>query len=485
MTPKRTLYVGPFVHSKSLQDLEICQEGIIGVDEHGKIAFIERVGNDAGAAAGKHGWSTYEIVRIRDNGFFFPGFIGTYTLRPKFFKLVFAQVTRDYSNNALDTHIHASQYPNAGIFGKSTLLDWLNTYTFPLESSLHDTTRASHVYSRVVSRTLSHGTTTAAYYATIHVPATNLLADICKARGQRAFVGRVCMNMMSPEYYRDESVELAVQRSRESIEYIRGIDPSHELITPIITPRFAPSCSIDCLKSLGDLHRETGVPVQTHISENLKEVELVHKLFPQCSSYADVYDSSGLLTAKMILAHAVHLSEDERKLIKARNSKISHCPASNTALTSGCTKVRQLINEGIYVGLGTDVSGGFSPSILEMVRHAIWVSRYVAMSDGDAAKLSTEEALHLATLGGAHVVGLQDKIGNFEVGKEWDAQMISLGQVEVGSEAHEEHEGPVDVFGWESWEDRVNKWVYNGDDRNTVAVWVKGRRVHSTTRYQP
>lgn len=293
------------------------------------------------------------------------------------------------------------------------------------------------------------------------------------------------MDMMSPDYYRDETIEVALERSRACIDYAKSIDPTHDLITPIITPRFAPSCSMSCLKSLGQLHKETGVPVQTHISENLKEVELVRQLFPECKSYADVYDSSGLLTEKMILAHAVHLSEDERKLIKARGSKISHCPASNTALTSGCTKVRQLINEGIYVGLGTDVSGGFSPSVLEMVRHAIWVSRYVAMSDGDAAKLSTEEALHLATLGGAHVVGLEDRIGNFEVGKDWDAQMISLGQVHVESVQHEEQDGPVDVFGWESWEDRVNKWVYNGDDRNTLAVWVKGRLVHSTSRYEP
>ncbi len=277
------------------------------------------------------------------------------------------------SNTKKDTHIHASQYPNAGIFGKSTLLDWLNTYTFPLESSMSDKNRASHVYNRIVSRTLSHGTTTAAYYATLHVPGTNLLADICKSKGQRAFVGRVCMNMMSPEYYRDESVESAITRSRECIEYVNSIDPKHELITPIITPRFAPSCSMDCLKHLGELHRETGVPVQTHISENLKEVQLVRELFPECSSYADVYDASGLLTEKMVLAHAVHLSEAERKLIKERNSKISHCPASNTALTSGCTKVRQLIDEGIYVGLGTDVSGGFSPSVLEMADQS-WTS---------------------------------------------------------------------------------------------------------------
>jgi len=350
---------------------------------------------------------------------------------------------------------------------------------------MSDVNRAAHVYNRAVSRTLSHGTTTAAYYATIHVPATNLLADICQEKGQRAFVGRVCMNStMSPDYYRDESVDAAIQKSKDCIDYVNKIDPTHELITPIITPRFAPSSTLDCLKRLGELHHETGVPVQTHISENVKEVALVRKLFPESSSYAAVYDDAGLLTAKMILAHAVHLSEDERKLIKARDSKISHCPASNTALTSGCTKVRQLINDGIYVGLGTDVSGGYSPSILEMARHAIWVSRYVAMSDGDAAKLSSEEALHLATLGGAHVVGLQDKIGNFEVGKEWDAQMISFGQVDVDSVVHEEHEGPVDVFGWESWEDRVNKWFYNGDDRNTIAVWVKGRLVHSTSRYQ-
>jgi len=75
-SPKRTLYVGAFVHSKSLKDLDICQDGIIGVDEHGKIAFIERDEKDVAAAAKKHGWDSYETVRIRDNGFFFPGFIG-------------------------------------------------------------------------------------------------------------------------------------------------------------------------------------------------------------------------------------------------------------------------------------------------------------------------------------------------------------------------------------------------------------------------
>ena len=225
-----------------------------------------------------------------------------------------------------DTHIHASQYPNAGIFGKSTLIDWLHTYTFPLESSFASIVRARRVYDRVVSRTLSHGTTTAAYYATIHVPATNLLADICFARGQRAFVGRVCMDTMSPDYYRDESPEAAIKATISTIEHIQTLDPEHDLVTPIITPRFAPSCTKDCLSALGQLHAETDLPCQTHISENKSEIELVNDLFPDSESYAQLYDECGLLTSKTVLAHAVHLSSEERRLVKQRNAKICHCP---------------------------------------------------------------------------------------------------------------------------------------------------------------
>ncbi|KAF1814707.1 guanine deaminase [Eremomyces bilateralis CBS 781.70] len=454
----KKVFVGPFVQSKTLKELEICKDGIIGVDEEGRIAFVERSTADVEAALKLHGWEKVEVIRLKENGFYFPGFI--------------------------DTHIHASQYPNAGIFGKSTLLDWLNTYTFPLEASFSDVARARAIYNRVVSRTLSHGTTTAAYYATIHVAATNLLADICLAHGQRAFIGRVCMDSaIAPDFYKDESAAQALAATRESIAHIRNIDPTHAIVSPIITPRFAPACSPDCLAQLGELHRETGYPAQTHISENMNEVKLVGELFPDARSYAHVYDDAGLLTDKMILAHAVHLNDDEVALVKARDAKISHCPASNTALTSGTAKVRKYLDYGIDVGLGTDVSGGFSPSVLEVVKQAVWVSRHVAMEAGDAVKLSTEEALYLATRGGAKVVGLAERIGGFEVGMDWDAQMVLLNEVQ-DMEGHGEDEGPVDHFGWESWEDKVAKWVYNGDDRNTVAVWVKGRLVHKTSRYQ-
>ncbi|KAF3937697.1 hypothetical protein ABW19_dt0201954 [Dactylella cylindrospora] len=471
---KPTIYLGTFIHSPRDDGckLDICEDGAIGVNAEGVIEFVEREVNAVEAVVEKHPeYKDAEVVKTKSGGcqFFFPGFI--------------------------DTHIHAPQYPNAGVFGSSTLLSWLNTYTFPMESSLSSLSRARTVYSRCVSRTLSHGTTTAAYYATIHVPATNLLADICSSAGQRAFVGRVCMDHkeINPEYYRDESDDESLKNTCLCIDHIKKIDPDYELVSPIITPRFAPSCTAELLKKLGELVKETGLPCQTHISENRNEIQLVKKLFPEYDSYAEVYDAYGLLTPKMILGHAIHLSNKEKELIKSRDAKVSHCPASNSALTSGGARVRWLLDSGITVGLGTDVSGGYSPSMLEAVRSAALVSRHVAMKDGEECRLSVEEALYLGTRGGAKVVNLEDKIGGFEVGMEWDAQLIGLELVENEGEGKEEYVddevvdkvvfdgsngvGPVDVFGWESWDDRVAKWVYNGDDRNTLAVWVKGRKV--------
>lgn len=296
------------------------------------------------------------------------------------------------------------------------------------------------------------------------------------------------MDCLAPEYYRDESPQESVEKARECIEHVRRIDPDFELVSPIITPRFAPSCSTESLLLLGHLHKETGVPVQTHVSENENEIALVRALFPDSKHYTDVYDTAGLLSSKTILAHAVHLEPGERKLIKARGAKISHCPASNTALTSGCAPVRELLEEGLDIGLGTDVSGGYTPSILAECREALFVSRNVAITCGKPeTKLAVEEALYLATRGGAKVVGLEGRIGGFEVGKEWDAQMIRLHRVEEGEgeESDEEDQGLVDVFGNESWEDRVAKWVYTGDDRNTVAVWVKGKLVHKKNGFKP
>lgn len=404
----------------------------------------------------------------------------------------FQFLTDNHVIKRIDTHVHAPQYPNVGIFGKSTLLDWLNKYTFPMEASMSSLPKARRVYTRCVRRMLANGTTTAAYFATRDVDATNLLADLCHTMGQRAFIGRVCMDHMAPDYYIDESPEKAIADTRATIEHIRSLDSDFELVSPILTPRFAPSCTGEMMKRLAELHRETQLPLQTHIDENKGEIELVKRLFPDSKSYADVYDTCGLLTDKMILAHAIHLTEEEADLVAERKAKVAHCPCSNSALTSGVARVRWLLEKGIQVGLGTDMSGGYSPSILEAARQAKLVSNHLVVPGGQLeaateeerakAVLSVDEVLYLATRGGAQVVGLADKIGAFEVGMQWDAQLISLGTVpeEVALD-DSGADGNVDLFGWETWEERIAKWVFNGDDRNTKKVWVQGRLVHERT----
>lgn len=298
------------------------------------------------------------------------------------------------------------------------------------------------------------------------------------------------MNQLSPDYYRDESADQSIVNTQASIEYIRKIDPNYSLVCPIITPRFAPSCTPDLLTRLGKLAKDENLPIQTHMSENLAEVALVKEMFPQHASYAAVYDAHGLFTDRTIVAHCVHISADEVKLCAEKGVGIAHCPISNTGLTSGEAKVRWMIEGGVKVGLGTDCSGGYSPSILESARQASNVSRHVCMKSTvetkETPQLALAEILYLATMGGAEVCALQDKVGNFVVGKEFDALLIDPG-VKGGN---------VDIFEEDAhdWDRVLSKWAFNGyvygldklanwcrDDRNIQKVWVRGRLVAGQT----
>lgn len=316
-------------------------------------------------------------------------------------------------------------------------------------------------------------------------------------------------HQQSPSYYVDESAAEGVNATKSTIEYIQTLDPNGTLINPIITPRFAISCTNTSLDALGALAASYDPPlhIQTHLSETLDEIALVAQLFPDSSSYADVYDKAGLLTPRTILAHGVHLTPAERALIKQRGSKISHCPSSNSALGSGLAYVRAMLDEGLTVGLGTDVSGGYSPSILEVARQACLVSRLLGFSEefleatgvkvggsDGKEKLSVEDSLYLATRGGAAVVDMAQDIGGFDSGMIWDAQLVELGAVGnssvspldaasgdgvVGGGIFAGAVGNVELFGNETWQEQIQKWMWSGDDRNVKSVWVQGSLVHS------
>ena len=484
---ERTVYTGTFIHCKSLGTLEILSDTAIGVDEKGTIAFISSTPSIPENLA-RLDWSpsttryTYP-ASSKHITFFFPGF--------------------------LDTHIHASQHPNAGIFGKTTLLSWLEKYTFPLEASLSDPHKAQLVYKTCVKTTLAHGTTTAAYYATISTPSTTILAQTCLDLGQRAFIGRCAMDNpdFQPAYYRDPDSATAIQESLSSALAIKALDPTH-LVQPIITPRFALSCTEPTLRGLATIATHHSLPIQTHISENVAEIALVAKHFPSHPSYTALYHACGLLGPRTILAHACHLTPADLDLVKSTRTNISHCPVSNTFLGSGLCPVRELLDADITVGLGSDMSGGYSPSILVAAREAGAVSRMrtapgvsssspSATSTGteevggnrDFLKLTIEETLYLATRGGAKCLGLENLVGGFEVGKEWDVQMVDLG-AELGLDTSDDDDDDdddddtatngisnVQIWAGIGWEERIAKWLHLGDDRNVVAVWVRGRLV--------
>lgn len=333
---------------------------------------------------------------------------------------------------------------------------------------MKDAGRAKEVYSRIVAQTMRQGTTLACYYSSIHAEATNILADLCLAAGQRALIGKCNMDNLSPDHYR-ESCGDSIEATKACIQHVRRIDPIGEQLTYCITPRFAPSCSRELMRGLGDLAAAERLPIQTHISENKAELEMVKGMFPECSSYTNIYDKYGLLTQRTILAHAIYLAQDELDLVKSKGAGISHCPASNTAISSGECPVREILDMDISIGLGTDMSGGYTASILDAAKLACSVSRHRVIHSGrKELMLGVPEVLYMATLGGARVCNLQSKLGNFTSGKFFDALVIDLGR---------HRNGRVDIFDGESDQTAIEKWVFNGDDRNIARVYVSGRIV--------
>jgi len=365
----------------------------------------------------------------------------------------------------IDSHIHASQFPNAGLALDLTLLDWLEKYTFPTESRLEDIAKAKEVYQRCVRTTLDSGTTTACYFATIHKESTEVLAQVCVQEGQRALIGKVCMDRNSPENY-CETTESSLADSKEMVETI--LKMKSDLVKPVITPRFVPTCSRELMTSLGHLAAKDNLHIQTHLAENLRECDWVKQLEPDCQTYTQVYEKSDLLGSKTILAHCCHLDDSELEIIKHAGAGVSHCPNSNFSLKSGICDVRRLKNAGVKVGLGTDCSGGYSPSLLNAMPHAVMASNTLTFGrpESDHQPINFSDALFLATRGGASLLDMENDIGALESGKLADILLVDM----------KGHSATL-PFGHETATDLVHKFVFLADDRNIARVWVAGRKV--------
>ncbi len=374
----------------------------------------------------------------------------------------------------IDTHLHAPQWPQLGTGLDLPLEKWLFDYTFPLEQRLTDAAFAARVWPQMVSTLLAHGTTTAAYYATIDVETTTMLAATCAELGQRAFVGRVAMDHPSgtPEWYRDADADTSIADSHTSIEAISALgDP---LVKPIITPRFAPACSDDALTGLAQLAIETGVRLQTHCSESDWQHNYAIERFG--TSDTNALTGFGLMRPNTILAHGDHLGDSDLDVIRLAGAGVAHCPLSNAYFGNAVFPARRALEAGVKVGLGTDIAGGASPGLLPQCAHAVTASRY--LEDGvDPAKpaanrgvpdsrLSILDAFYLATLGGADLLNVPT--GLLATGRQFDALAVQLNR--TGS--------PLQIWSEIDRGERVfEKIVRLATPDDITDVWVAGRRV--------
>ena len=379
----------------------------------------------------------------------------------------------------VDLHNHAPQWPQLGKALDVPLEEWLEQHTFPLEARYDDIVFAESVYESLVESTVANGTTTAMYYATIHLEATQRLVDICLRRGQRALIGKVAMDDPDgcPVYYRDPSADTAIDQTIALINYVENHpDNQMSVVRPVITPRFIPSCSDDLLRGLGEVAAATSCHVQTHCSESDWAHEYGIARFGRTDTAT--YQDFGLLTPRTVLAHSNFITDEDSKTIIAAGAAVAHCPLSNIFFSNAVFPARESLDSGMHVGLGTDVSGGPNPSILNAAANAVAVSR--AREDGVNAKLPATvrgaagtrlnfaEALWMATTGGGVALGLP--IGVLSPGYSFDAIVVDASVADT------------DLFFWpdlDSPHDMLQKILNNGVRRNITNVWVQGRQVRS------
>ena len=353
---------------------------------------------------------------------------------------VFEELPQEYSNlpvidygdklvipGLVDLHIHASQYAYRGLGMDLELLDWLDKYAFPEESKFVSAEYAYKAYSIFAQQMKKSATTRACIFATCHRIGTEILMELMEDSGLITYVGKLNMDREAPDSLREKDAEFSAM---ETALWIEESEAKFTRTKPIITPRFVPSCTDELFEKLGKVQKKYGVAVQSHISENLGEIEFVHSLRPQNEFYGDVYDEYGLFgkdyendrEVKTVMSHCIWSCDKEIELMKNNGVFVCHCPASNMNVASGIAPIRTYLDKNLKVGIGSDVAGGQTESLFRAITDTVQVSKLRwRLVDQNLKPLSFEEAFYLATKGGGEFFG---KVGSFEEGYEFDAVVL-------------------------------------------------------------
>ena len=367
----------------------------------------------------------------------------------------------DFGNRLLipamnDMHVHAPQVHNQGVAMDLELLPWLQNYTFPEEAKYADTRYAERMYRRFLHTQWLFGTMRSVVFGTVHTESTRLLMQLYQEAGMGALVGKVAMNRNCPEEL-CEDVKEAVEGNERLIAEFNKPDA---LVRPIITPRFVPSCTPELLQACGELAKKYRLPVQSHLSENKSEIAWVAELEPDSENYGAAYDQYGLFgQTPTIMAHCVWTQGKELELMRRNGVMVAHCPTSNFNIASGMAPIRTFLEEGLHVGLGSDISGGHDLNMFRMLVYAIQVSKMQYQQNHDKAFLTLPEIFWIATKSAGSFFG---KVGSFEPGYEFDALVID-----------DEVLHPDEY----SLLHRLERFIYLGDDRQILHRFCRGKEV--------
>ncbi len=368
----------------------------------------------------------------------------------------------DYGNHVIcagfvDAHAHYPQTAIIASWGKR-LIDWLNTYTFPEEMRFGDRDFAERIAARYLDLTTAHGTTTLSTFCTIHRTSVDAIMSQAQARSQRIVAGKTCMDRdTAPEGLRD-TVQAGYDESAALIERWHGVDR----LSYAITPRFSPTSTVPQLEALGALWtRYPDCLMQTHLSEQSDEIDWALSLYPQARDYLDTYEAHGLLRARGLFGHAIHLEQREKDRLREVGAGLVHCPTSNTFIGSGLFDMAGLKGMGQRVGLATDTGGGSSFSMLRTMASAY----EIAQLRGTA--LHPAQLLWLATAGSAQVLHMSEQIGNIAPGMEADLVVLDLASTPAIAQRADRAQSL-----WEA----VFPTIMMGDDRAVADVWINGQR---------
>ncbi|MGI6235739.1 MAG: amidohydrolase family protein [Christensenellales bacterium] len=369
-----------------------------------------------------------------------------------------------------DMHLHAPQYAYRGIgmnIENPEWGTWFERYAFPDESRYADLDYARLAYTRFVDDWMKTTTTRGCIYATIHRPATLLLMELLADRGFAAYVGKVNMDR--------NSIPGLLETTEESIsETLAWLDDCQDRfaeVKPMLTPRYTPSCSDELMEALGAIAIERNIPVQSHLSEGLDEIEWVYELKPGLSCYGQAYDMYHMFGSDVpaVMAHCVYPNDCEFDLMSRRKQlMVAHCPQSNFSSSGGVAPVKRYLKAGVQVGLGSDMAGSNTLSLLRIMADAVLASKalwaFTERKMDPYAKrnvLSLSEAFYLSTKGGGALWG---DVGSFEDGFLLDAVVLDESRLKDLNER--------------SFYERLERLILLSDDRDIVAKFINGRQVY-------